>query len=176
MKFRIPAFLAAVAFVLTLTFSFSAVAQNKAKGAPKPKRPAKPQQVGPAVNENKATPVDRISARDGFEVELLYSVPGVEQGSWVNMCVDPKGRLIVSDQYGGLYRVTPPPVGKTAALKIEKINVDIGEAHVVRSGAAQLRTGSGHRFVGTVDPECRGAVGQINPALEPLAALDELQE
>ncbi len=27
------------------------------------------------------------------------------QGSWVNMTVDPKGRLIVSDQYGKLYRV-----------------------------------------------------------------------
>ena len=47
----------------------------------------------------------------GFKVELLYSVPKDEQGSWVNMCVDPKGRLIVSDQYGALYRVTPPAVG-----------------------------------------------------------------
>ena len=30
------------------------------------------------------------------------------------MCVDPKGRLIVSDQYGKLYRVTPPPIGGDA--------------------------------------------------------------
>ena len=28
------------------------------------------------------------------------------------MAVDPKGRLIVSDQYGKLYRVTPPPIGR----------------------------------------------------------------
>ena len=44
------------------------------------------------------------------------------------MAVDPKGRLIVSDQYGGLYRATPPAVGSSGKLKLEKINVDIGEA------------------------------------------------
>ena len=37
-----------------------------------------------------------------FKAELLYSVPKDQQGSWVNLCVDPKGRLIVSDQYGAL--------------------------------------------------------------------------
>ena len=65
----------------------------------------------------------------GFKVELLYSVPKDEQGSWVNMCVDPKGRLIVSDQYGALYRVTPPPIGgKAEDTKIEKIPAKIGMA------------------------------------------------
>jgi len=45
------------------------------------------------------------------------------------MCTDPKGRLIVSDQNGGLFRVTPPPIGdsKTPTL-VEKIPADIGEA------------------------------------------------
>lgn len=75
-----------------------------------------------------ATPIDQLKVPKGFKVELLYSVPKEEQGSWVNMAVDPKGRLIVSDQYGSLYRVTPPAVGKTAEPKIEKINVDIGES------------------------------------------------
>jgi hypothetical protein len=42
----------------------------------------------------------------GFEVELVYKVPMDSQGSWVAVCVDPKGRLITSDQYGKLYRVT----------------------------------------------------------------------
>ncbi|MEM9412573.1 MAG: c-type cytochrome, partial [Planctomycetota bacterium] len=41
----------------------------------------------------------------GFEGERIYNVPN-RQGSWVSMTVDPQGRLIVSDQYGGLYRVT----------------------------------------------------------------------
>ena len=62
---------------------------------------------------NKATPVDRIKAAQGFKVELLYSVPGDEQGSWVNLCTDNKGRLLVSDQFGGLYRITPPASGET---------------------------------------------------------------
>ena len=63
-----------------------------------------------------------------FKVELLYSVPPKTEGSWVSMCVDPKGRLIVSDQDGKLYRVTPPPLGQTAGTKVEPINVAIGEA------------------------------------------------
>lgn len=75
-----------------------------------------------------ATPVDRMKVAAGFQVELLYSVPKDLQGSWVNMCVDPKGRLIVSDQYGSLYRVTPPGILDQRELLVEPINVDIGEA------------------------------------------------
>jgi hypothetical protein len=50
----------------------------------------------------------------GFKVELLYTVPKAEQGSWVAMTQDAKGRLIVGDQYGALYRVTLPAAGSTA--------------------------------------------------------------
>ena len=39
-----------------------------------------------------ATPISQIKALKDFQVELLYSVPKREQGSWVNMCVGPKGR------------------------------------------------------------------------------------
>ena len=59
-----------------------------------------------------ATPIRNIKAADGFKVELLYSVPKPVQGSWVAMCHDDKGRLIVSDQFGGLYRFRPPGPGK----------------------------------------------------------------
>lgn len=75
-----------------------------------------------------ATSVESLKIAKGFEVELLYSVPKDVQGSWVNLCSDPKGRLIVSDQHGGLFRVTPPPIGSEGEIEIEKINVDIGEA------------------------------------------------
>ncbi|AGA28813.1 c-type cytochrome [Singulisphaera acidiphila] len=76
-----------------------------------------------------ATPADRLKPLKGFKVDLLYSVPKEEQGSWVNMTTDPKGRLIVSDQYGKLYRVTLPPItGKAEDLKVEPIAVEIGEA------------------------------------------------
>ncbi len=76
-----------------------------------------------------ATPVELIKVKKDFKVELLYSVPREKQGSWVSMCVDPKGRLITSDQYGKLYRVTPPPVGADVAIQVEELPVDLGEAH-----------------------------------------------
>ncbi len=76
-----------------------------------------------------ATDPKEIVALPGFKVELLYTVPKADQGSWVSMTVDPKGRLICGDQYGGLYRVTPAPVGIEGKTTIEPIPSDIGGAH-----------------------------------------------
>ncbi|MDZ4779663.1 MAG: c-type cytochrome [Planctomycetia bacterium] len=64
-----------------------------------------------------------------FRLELLYTVPQDEEGSWVSMCVDPKGRLIVGDQYGKLYRVTPPAIGQQGEIKLEPIDLEVGGAH-----------------------------------------------
>ena len=75
---------------------------------------------------NKATPVERIKVAKGFKAELLYSVPGDTQGSWVNLCTDNKGRLLVSDQFGGLYRITPPAPGETlSAADVQPVPADI---------------------------------------------------
>jgi hypothetical protein len=74
-----------------------------------------------------ATPVDKIKVAKGFKVELLYSVPKEQQGSWVSMTQDDKGRLICSDQYGALYRITPPAIGGSPGeTKIEKLSIDFG--------------------------------------------------
>ncbi|TWT39443.1 Cytochrome c [Blastopirellula retiformator] len=79
-----------------------------------------------AAAPGEATPVDNIKTLEGFTVERLYSVPLGQEGSWVSMTADPQGRLICSDQYGGLFRVTP---GKDAATtKIEQLDVAIGAA------------------------------------------------
>jgi putative heme-binding domain-containing protein len=83
--------------------------------------------------EPPATPISKLRIAQGFKVDLLYSVPKDEQGSWVSMALDPKGRLIVSDQYGKLYRVTPPPIrsdgdATESATKVEPIDVAVGEA------------------------------------------------
>ena len=75
-----------------------------------------------------ATPVADIRVPQGFKVELLYSVPGGEMGSWVSMTTDPKGRLIVSDQYGKLYRITLAEAGSSESPVIEPIDVEIGMA------------------------------------------------
>jgi putative heme-binding domain-containing protein len=60
----------------------------------------------------------------GFEARLVYRVPP-EQGSWVSLTVDSKGRFITSDQDGGLFRMTlqerQPPL-------VEALSVPIGSA------------------------------------------------
>ena len=78
--------------------------------------------AGQAINENKATPIERIKVLKDFKVELLHSVPIGEQGSWVNLCTDGKGRILASDQYGGLFRFAPPAPGQALdPAKIEKV-------------------------------------------------------
>ena len=98
-------------------------AKTKAK-APAKKAPAT--DTGKAIGENKATPVDRIKAPEGFKVELLYSVPGDSLGSWVALCADDKGRIYASDQYGDLYRFPAPAAGQTLkAADVKKMPVSI---------------------------------------------------
>ena len=75
----------------------------------------------------KSIPVDLIKVPDGFKVELLHSVES-DQGSWVSLTHDNRGRLITSDQYGGLFRITPPAIGSNDKPKIEKLNVEMGHA------------------------------------------------
>ena len=87
---------------------------------------AKAQEDVPPPIGNTATPVDRITAAKGFKVELLYSVPSAKQGSWVNLCTDNKGRILVSDQFGGMYRFAPPAAGEALDPKtIETVPANI---------------------------------------------------
>ncbi|MBY0512792.1 MAG: c-type cytochrome [Gemmataceae bacterium] len=103
--------LAAAAGVAALGPVERPVAAGQKKAAP-----AQPAKDPPATDP--AT----MKVAKGFKVELLYSVPAAAQGSWVCMTTDPKGRLIVSDQYGSLYRVTPPPLGgNPAQTKVEQL-------------------------------------------------------
>ena len=75
------------------------------------------------------TAASNLKVAKDFKVELLYTVPKDKEGSWVAMCVDPKGRLIVSDQYGKLYRIMPPPIGSNGPIKPEPMDLAIGKAH-----------------------------------------------
>ncbi len=73
--------------------------------------------------------VGNLTVKEDFQAELLYTVPKDTQGSWVSMTIDPKGRLIVSDQYGALYRVVPPAIGAPAdSIKVESLDVKMGHA------------------------------------------------
>src|SRR5207248_4126606 len=108
--------------ILTLLYWFAGVSLGEEQ-----RRPARPAEK---LVEPSATKAETLKVAKDFKAELLYSVPKEVQGSWVNMCVDPKGRLIVSDQYGPLYRVTPPAIGgKAEETKVEQIPAAIGEAH-----------------------------------------------
>lgn len=113
------------------TKAFLQLAVDAPKVAPKAKAKAKAKaapagNAGQAIGENIATPVGRIKAPAGFKVELLYSIPGSEQGSWVALCADDKGRIYASDQYGELYRFPAPAAGEPLkAADIKKMPVNI---------------------------------------------------
>ena len=64
---------------------------------------------------------------DGFKLEQIYEVKP-DQGSWVALTEDGKGRLIAADQYGGLFRITVPPLagGETT---VEALDIPIGGVH-----------------------------------------------
>ena len=86
------------------------------------------------IGGGNAGPAESIAAADvtvpkGFKVEKLYNVPKDQEGSWVALTVDPKGRLIACDQYGSIYRMSVPAIGKTENLKPEKLAIEMGKAH-----------------------------------------------
>src|SRR3954467_15283372 len=85
-----------------------------------------------------ATPASELKVADGFKVELLRSA-SKDEGSWICMAIDGKGRLYIScqgkppgagmkkqDAWGGLYRVTLDERGQVAQW--EQVPVPVGDA------------------------------------------------
>ncbi|GMQ25041.1 hypothetical protein Aoki45_17230 [Algoriphagus sp. oki45] len=83
--------------------------------------------------------IDKLKLPDGFVAELLYSPGEHDQGSWVAMTFDDKGRMITSDQYGFLYRLELPPLGSDSTVKpkVEKLIVGNVSEPQVGMGYAQ---------------------------------------
>ena len=72
---------------------------------------------------------ENITIAKDFKVELLYEVPGNEQGSWVSLTTDGKGRLLASDQGNkGLYRITVTEDGEEPEVAVEKMQIDLSGA------------------------------------------------
>ena len=70
-----------------------------------------------------------ITIPEGFEIEKMYSPGEHEQGSWVSVTKDDKGRLYTSDQYGTIYRVSLPSAeNKLDSVLVKKLDVKIGMA------------------------------------------------
>jgi putative heme-binding domain-containing protein len=79
--------------------------------------------------------VDKIKLPEGFKAEHLYSPSEEKNGSWVSMTFDNKGRMITSDQYGGLFRLVLPPIGSTEKPTVETLRVE-GDTAKVAMGYA----------------------------------------
>ncbi len=81
--------------------------------------------------------VDKLKLQPGFKAEHLYSPSENDQGSWVSMAFDDKGRMIASDQYGVLYRITIPAIGSGSTTpKVEKLKIG--------DGSKEQRMGTAH--------------------------------
>lgn len=91
-----------------------------------------------------ATPAESMTVLKGFQVELIRNA-GTNEGSWVAMCVDPQGRLIISPQgKEPMLRITLDAAGKVG--NVEKLNLAVGSA-------MGLRYAFGHLYVNGTGPE-----------------------
>ncbi|PRY87596.1 c-type cytochrome [Mongoliibacter ruber] len=73
--------------------------------------------------------IAKLKLPAGFEAEHLYSPGENEQGSWVGVTFDDKGRMIATDQYGALYRLEIPEIGADEIKpKVEKLKVGTDES------------------------------------------------
>jgi putative heme-binding domain-containing protein len=125
-----PSALLARAGLLALTIPLAALGAEPTR---KPRRP--PPELPPLE-----APVtgNALQVVPGFRVELLYQVPRDREGSWVALTVDPQGRLIAADQYGGLFRIRPPALGSAAPADVEPLETGLSGAHGVLSAHGSL--------------------------------------
>src|SRR5688572_31523054 len=117
-----------ITFLVSLLLVSSSCTQEKTPGADQ--------------SQNPRSKIEKLKLPDGFRAEHLYSPSANEQGSWVSMTFDDKGRLITSDQYGALYRMELAPIGNSTAPKIEKLI--IGTADSQREDTTTLKIGMGY--------------------------------
>lgn len=93
----------------------------------------------PKTDDSSSLPDDtEIQVVPGFKVERIYSVPKEQQGSWVTLTEDSKGRLIAGDQYGGLYRITIAPPGSDVPAIVESLNLPKSPQGEISGGAHGL--------------------------------------
>ncbi len=98
-------------------FSASSIDKQKGRGRPS------------GSGDSVVTAASDIRVPPDFKVELVHMVSKDEHGSWVGLTVDNQGRLLATDQHGGLYRLTPTPIGSQQGKVVEKLDVDLTGAH-----------------------------------------------
>ncbi len=78
-----------------------------------------------ALGTNLATQAGHITALPGFKVELIRSAQ-TNEGSWVAMAFDPKGRVVIAREDRGLLRLTLA-TNRSAVTRVETINTNLLE-------------------------------------------------
>jgi putative heme-binding domain-containing protein len=80
---------------------------------------------GQIFTTSEATSAESLRVEPGFKVELLHS-SGPTEGSWIDMTIDDKGRMIISPQEEGkLLRLT---LSRGRLSKIERLDPPVGGA------------------------------------------------
>lgn len=85
--------------------------------------------AGCNVVDREKIPAEGVNTQKGFVVEKIYEPTAFERGSWVSLAKDNKNRLLASDQYGDIYRISNPGQSEISDTDIEKIDLEIGHAH-----------------------------------------------
>jgi hypothetical protein len=82
--------------------------------------------------------LEKLKLISGFKAEHIYSPGENEQGSWVGITFDDKGRMIATDQYGALYRLEIPAIGsEDLTPKVEKLMIGSEGEDKIGMGYAQ---------------------------------------
>lgn len=85
-----------------------------------------------ALGTNQATDPRSITVPPGFAVELLRSAQSNE-GSWISLTFDPRGRIIVAREDRGLLRITPPTTPNVTSAKPDRPSGDVGNSLRIES-------------------------------------------
>jgi len=97
------------------------------------------QSCGSSETTGESNPkTDKLKLQPGFVAQHLYSPSENNQGSWVAMTFDDKGRLITSDQYGGLFRLTIPEIGSKDSVQVEQLKISFRNDTLVMGYAQGL--------------------------------------
>lgn len=94
-----------------------------------------------ATEKSQDPKISKLKVPADFKVDHLYTPSENEQGSWVAMAFDDKGRLITSDQYGALYRIELSPIGEDTIRSIEKLEIGKTNAELADSTRPKVEMG-----------------------------------
>lgn len=94
-----------------------------------------------ADEESTNPKISKLKLPANFKVDHLYSPSEKEQGSWVAMTFDDKGRMITSDQYGALYRLELSPIGTDSISRIERLDIGKTNAELADTTKPKLEMG-----------------------------------